>query len=148
MEGVPEGRRDLLQVTGAESVRNCIANKIKITNALSIGYRVMPCQISAFREKAFNSHQPFTSISSILRFRKILNGEICGLYLEESQPQVRSFRMFCNQISNPLPYVAQPADATFRNSITLTYRHRSPMLHRLANDFLSTISGTKTGYRA
>jgi hypothetical protein len=64
-------------------------------------------------QKAFNSLGAFTSKRSILRLRKILAGVTHGLCLEESQPQVQTFRMFCNQISNPITYVAQPADATF-----------------------------------
>jgi hypothetical protein len=67
-------------------VRNCTANKSTIKNTISITYAATPCQISACRPKAFNSPQPFTSESSILRLRNMRKGASCGLSLEESHP--------------------------------------------------------------
>jgi 4-diphosphocytidyl-2-C-methyl-D-erythritol kinase len=97
----------------AISAYNCTANKIKITRTLSIIYANNASAINTFCKKAFNSHQPFTSLRSILRFRKMRAGATHGLYLEESQPQLPPNRMFCNHKSKLITYVAQPADATF-----------------------------------
>jgi hypothetical protein len=107
---------------------DCTANKSEITYPFSMAYAFNSCGISAFRPKAFNSLEPFTSKSSILRLRKISKGATHGLSLEESQPQVATFRMFCNRLSHLLPYVAQPADATFETSITTLLR-REPAVH-------------------
>jgi hypothetical protein len=43
-----------------------------------------------------------------------LNGEIHGLCREESQPQLATFRMFCNHRIHLIKDVAQPPDPTFR----------------------------------
>ena len=117
------------------SARSRTANKIEITNALSIRYANIPCRISPTPQKAFNSHGPFTSISSILRLRKIPKGATHGLSLEESQPWVATSRVFCNHLSHLLPYVARPADATFA-------RFRSSSRHNfgLTADSLATLT--------
>ena len=87
--------------------------EIQINSTFSMRYSASPRRFSAFRPKAFNSPQPFASFRSILRLRKISAGASHGLCLKESHPWIATFRMFFNHLSHPLPYVAQPADATF-----------------------------------
>jgi len=74
--------------------RYYIANKSEINNTESMACANNTCAISVAPPKAFNSPQPFTSKSSILRLRNMREGAIHGLSLEESHPWIATFRMF------------------------------------------------------